>query len=141
MDIGYVAARQRAIELAMVIDEDCMELGIERSPTGVASWGDNRRPLLYWVGSDPGERVPVLMYECQLFFENDCERLPTSLEAVEGLLVKANETCNTILCIKLPSFEHVGSPLILALVFRRRLVRLRRQEPRIMKHVLATITG
>ena len=50
--IVYVAARQRAIEPAMVIDEDCMELGVEGSPTGVASWGDDRRPPLYWVGSD-----------------------------------------------------------------------------------------
>ena len=38
-DVGYVAARQRALELAMVVDEDCMELGIDRSPTGVATWG------------------------------------------------------------------------------------------------------
>jgi hypothetical protein len=30
VDVGYVAARQKAIELAMVVDEDCYELGIER---------------------------------------------------------------------------------------------------------------
>ena len=46
-DVGYVAVRQRALELAMVVDEDCLELGIDRSPTGVASWGDNRRPPLF----------------------------------------------------------------------------------------------
>ncbi len=51
-EVGYVAARQKAIELAMVVDEDCYELGIERSPTGVASWNDDRRPPLYWAGSD-----------------------------------------------------------------------------------------
>ena len=28
-DVGYVAARQRALELAMAVDEDCMELGID----------------------------------------------------------------------------------------------------------------
>ena len=44
---GYVAARQKAIDLAMVVDEDCIELGIERLPTGVASWNDERRPPLY----------------------------------------------------------------------------------------------
>ena len=71
VDIGCVAARQRTIELAIVIDEDCMELGTERSPTSVASWGDGRRPPLYWVGSDPGERGPVLMYERRHFFEDD----------------------------------------------------------------------
>ena len=46
VDVGYVAARQKAIQLAMVVDEDCYELGIERSPTGVASWNDDRRPPL-----------------------------------------------------------------------------------------------
>ena len=51
-NVGNVAARQKAIELAMVIDEDSRELGIDRSPTGVASWNDDRRPPLYWVGSD-----------------------------------------------------------------------------------------
>ena len=52
-EVGYAAARQKAIELAMVVDEDCSELGIERSPTGVASWNDDRRPPLYWAGSKP----------------------------------------------------------------------------------------
>ena len=41
-DVGYVAARQRALELAMAVDEDCVELGTDLSPTGVASWGDDR---------------------------------------------------------------------------------------------------
>ena len=35
-EVGYAAARQKAIELATVVDEDCYDLGIERSPTGVA---------------------------------------------------------------------------------------------------------
>ena len=46
VDVGYVAESQRAIESAMAIDEDCAELGIDRSPTRVASWGDDRRPPL-----------------------------------------------------------------------------------------------
>ena len=59
VDVCYVAARQRAIELAVVIEEDCMELGIDRSPMGVASWCDDRRPPLYWVGNDvPKEQGP-----------------------------------------------------------------------------------
>ena len=37
VDVGYVTARQQALELAMAVDEDCMELGIDRSPKGVAS--------------------------------------------------------------------------------------------------------
>ena len=49
-EIGYVVARQKAIELATVVDEDCYDLGIDRSPTGVASWDDDRRPPLFWVG-------------------------------------------------------------------------------------------
>ena len=111
VDIGYVAARQRAIELAIVIDEVCVELGIERSTTGVASWGDDRRPPLFWAESvDPDERGSVLMFDCRHFFENDCEQLPASLEAVEGLLVNANETYSNILSISYPSFEHVGTP-------------------------------
>ncbi|MFM7852185.1 MAG: hypothetical protein ACKO96_09775, partial [Flammeovirgaceae bacterium] len=48
VDVGYVAARQRAIDLAMVIDEDSIELDIERSPIGVASWNDDWRPPLLW---------------------------------------------------------------------------------------------
>ena len=50
VDVGYVAARQKAIELAMVVDEDCYELGIERSLTGVDSWNDGWRHPLYWAG-------------------------------------------------------------------------------------------
>ena len=68
-EVGYAAARQKAIELAMVVDKDCYELGIERSPTGVASWNDDRRPPLYWAGSDhPTDCGTVLMYDCKPFF-------------------------------------------------------------------------
>ncbi|MFM7985520.1 MAG: hypothetical protein ACKPKO_40020 [Candidatus Fonsibacter sp.] len=64
----------------MVIDEDCMELDIERSPTGVASWNGDRRPPLLRVGSDdPNEVGAVLMYECRHFFEDDCKQIPSSL--------------------------------------------------------------
>ena len=49
VDAGYVAVRQKAIDLAMAIDEDCMKVGIERSPIGVASWNDDWRPHLYRV--------------------------------------------------------------------------------------------
>ena len=44
VDVGYLTARQRALELAMAVDEDCMELGMDSSPKVVASWGDDRRP-------------------------------------------------------------------------------------------------
>jgi hypothetical protein len=72
-EIGYVAARQKAIELATVVDEDCYDLGIDGSPTGVASWNDDRRPLLFWAGSDhPVDCGTVLMYECRHFYEDDC---------------------------------------------------------------------
>ena len=47
VDVGYLTARQRALELAMAVDEDCMELGIDRLPKGVASWGDDRRPPFF----------------------------------------------------------------------------------------------
>ena len=108
--IGYVAARQRAIDLAMAIDEECVESGIHRSLTGVASWGDDRRSPLYWVGSDPGMRGPVLMYECRHFFEEDCEQLPISLGLIYGVLVNAHKVYINSLPIRFHSFEHVGSP-------------------------------
>ena len=65
----------------MAVDENCMELGINRSPTGVASWGDNRRPPLFWVGPDIDDSRIVLMYERRHFFEDECEQLPTSLSS------------------------------------------------------------
>ena len=49
--IGYMPAGQKAVELALIVDEDCADLGIERSPTGVASWNGDRRPPLFWAGS------------------------------------------------------------------------------------------
>ena len=88
-EVGYVAARQKAIELAMVVDEDCYGLGIERSPTGVASWSDDRRPPLYGAGSDhPTDCGTVLMYEFRHFYEDDGEQLPTSLRTKPELLVQ-----------------------------------------------------
>ena len=81
VDVGFGAARQKSIELAMVADEDCYELGIERLTLGVASWNVGRRVPLYWVGSNhPADCGTVLMYECRHFFEDTCERLPTSLK-------------------------------------------------------------
>lgn len=54
----YMAARQRVIDLSLVIDSDCVDLGIVRSQFGVTSWNDDRRPSQYCVGSndsvDPG---------------------------------------------------------------------------------------
>ena len=41
VDVGYVTARQRSLEVAMAVDEECMVLGIYCLPTGVASWGDD----------------------------------------------------------------------------------------------------
>ena len=32
VDVGYVTARQKALELAMAVDEDCMDFGIDSSP-------------------------------------------------------------------------------------------------------------
>jgi len=91
VDVGYVAARQTSIELAMVVDEDCYELGIGLSPTGVASWNQDRRPPLYWVGSDhPTDYGTVMMYECRHFFEYYCERLPTSLKVKAGTSVECS---------------------------------------------------
>ena len=29
-DVGYVTARQKALELTLAVNEDCMELGIDR---------------------------------------------------------------------------------------------------------------
>ena len=110
-EIGYVAARQKAIELAMVVDEDCYELGIDRSPTGVASWNDDRRPPLFWAGSDhPVDCGTVLMYECRHFYEDDCEQLPTTLRTIPELIMNAHEAYQHILSVKFQSFEHVGSP-------------------------------
>ena len=98
-DVGYVAARQKAIELSMVVDEDCYELGIERSPTGVASWNDDRRPPLYWAGSDHATDCgTVLLYECRHFFEDDCEHLPTSLRVKPELRFNAQEAFLNIFC-------------------------------------------
>ena len=60
VDVGYVAARQKAIDLAMVVDEDCFEWGIERLPTGVASWIDDR--VLRCIGL-----VPTILPTVELF--------------------------------------------------------------------------
>ena len=91
VDVGYVTARQKALELAMAVDEDCMELGIDCSPKGVASWGDDRRPPLFWVNPDIDDSRVVLMYECRHFFEDDCEQLPSTLHAANELLVNAHD--------------------------------------------------
>ena len=58
--------------MAMAVDEDRMELGIDRSPTGVALWGDDRRLPLFWDAPDIKDRQVVLMHECRHFFEDDC---------------------------------------------------------------------
>ena len=91
VDVGSVTARQKALELAMAVDEDCMELGIDCSPKGVASWGDDRRPPLFWVNPDIDDSRVVLMYECRHFFEDDCEQLPSTLHAANELLVNAHD--------------------------------------------------
>ena len=48
------------------------------------------------------------MYECRHFFADDCERLPTSLEAFEELLADAHNAYSDILSVNFRSFEHVG---------------------------------
>ena len=65
--------RQQTLEVAKAVDEDRMEVGIDRSPKGVASWGDDRRPPLFWVNPDIDDSRIVLMYECRNFFEDYCE--------------------------------------------------------------------
>jgi len=102
-EVGYVAARQKAIELAKVVDEDCYELGIERSPMGVASWNDDGRPPLYWAGSDhPTDCGTVLMYECRHVYEDDCEQLLTFLKTKPELPFNAHEAYEHILSEKVP---------------------------------------
>ncbi len=65
VNISYVAARQQAIELAMIVDDDFDELGIECPPYNVALLGDDKRLPLYWVGpSDAKESGAALLYEC-----------------------------------------------------------------------------
>ena len=42
------------------------------------------------------------MYECRHFFEDDCERLPTSLKVKPELLVNAHDATEHILSVKVP---------------------------------------
>ena len=110
VDVGYVTARQKALELAMAVDEDCVELGIDRSPKGVASWGDDRRPPLFWVNPDIDDSRVVLMYECRHFFEDDCEQLPSTLHAANELLVNAHDVYSHMLFIKFLLFRERWAP-------------------------------
>ena len=75
----------------MVVDEECAELGIDRTPTGVASLGDDRRPPLFWVDPDIDDCQIVLMYERRHLSEEDSEQLPTSILNINELLVDAHE--------------------------------------------------
>ncbi|MFM7979157.1 MAG: hypothetical protein ACKPKO_07550, partial [Candidatus Fonsibacter sp.] len=63
--LGYMSARQKAIELAKVVDRDCDSLGIARHPLGVGSWNDDRRVPLYWVECSDTGRPAVLTYDCR----------------------------------------------------------------------------
>ena len=110
VDVGYRTARQKALELAMAVDEDCVEVGIDRSPKCVASWGDDRRPPFFWVNPDIDDSRVVLMYECRHFLEDDCEQPPSTLHAANELLVHAHDFYPRILSIKFYSFENVGHP-------------------------------
>ena len=93
-----MVARQKAIELATVVDEDCSDLGIHRFSTGDAPWNDDWRPPLYCVGSeDPKGSGTFRMYERRHFFVDGCEELPASLDAVEELLGDAHQVyCNIL---------------------------------------------
>ena len=66
-------------------------MGIDCSPKGVASWGDDWRPPLFRVNPDIDDSRVVLMYECRHFFEDDCEQLPSTLHAANELLVNAHD--------------------------------------------------
>ena len=110
-DVGYVTARQKALELTLAVNEDCMELGIDRLPKGVASWGDDRRPPLFVVNPDIDDSRVVLMYECRHVFEDDCELLPSTLHDANELLVNAHDVYQQILSIRFYFFGDVGDPL------------------------------
>ncbi|MFM7984382.1 MAG: hypothetical protein ACKPKO_34160, partial [Candidatus Fonsibacter sp.] len=56
--MSHMAARQKAIELAKIVDCDCEQLGIDRYPHNVGSWNVDRRVPLYWLdGSDSRQNV------------------------------------------------------------------------------------
>ena len=50
------------------------------------------------------------MYECRHFFEDDCEHLPASSKVKPELRLNAHDAFEHILLVKVPLFEHVGSP-------------------------------
>ena len=109
IDIGRVAARQRAIELALVLDEDLHENGSGTIPKGQCIFNGDRRPPLYFVSFHcPDERGHVLMYERRHCFDGDCDHLPISLESADDLLVDAYQAYDGISKEKLKQFEHSG---------------------------------
>ena len=50
------------------------------------------------------------MYECRHFFEDDCERMPTSIAVRQSLFVHAHDAVENSLSVTCQSFEHLGSP-------------------------------
>ncbi|MFM7982246.1 MAG: hypothetical protein ACKPKO_23295 [Candidatus Fonsibacter sp.] len=65
--IRYMSARQKAIELAKVVDHDCDMLGITRYPHGVGSWKDDRRVPLHWIDCSDTGSPAVLTYDWRRF--------------------------------------------------------------------------
>ncbi|MFM7987314.1 MAG: hypothetical protein ACKPKO_49170, partial [Candidatus Fonsibacter sp.] len=103
---------QRAIELAKVVDDDCRGIGMPRFPSGARSLHDDRRIPLYWFYVlDPEERRDaVLTYDCQHFYEGNCESHPSSVRVIPELLVNAHDHYDGILSDGFDSCEHLGVP-------------------------------
>ena len=81
--LGYMSARQKAIELARVVDRDCDSLGIARHPLGVGSWKDDRRVPLYWVDCSDTGRSAVLTYDCRRLYDGDCSKISQDLRLAQ----------------------------------------------------------
>jgi len=109
MDNAYLSARQRAIELAKTVDDNCEERGMLRFPSGVKFLNDDRRIPLYWIEvlDLEEQRDAVLTYECRRFYEGKCETHPSSVRVIPDLLVNAHGHYN---CIISDCFRLVRAP-------------------------------
>ncbi|MFM7984965.1 MAG: hypothetical protein ACKPKO_37160 [Candidatus Fonsibacter sp.] len=87
--MSHMAPRQKAIELAKVVDLDCEQLGLDRYPHYVGSWNDDRRVPFYWLDSSDSRQNVVLTFDCQQLYVGDCQQTPTSLSVDSYLLRNA----------------------------------------------------
>ncbi|MFM7983538.1 MAG: hypothetical protein ACKPKO_29850, partial [Candidatus Fonsibacter sp.] len=104
----HMAAKQKAIEFAKVVDLDCEQLGIDRYPHDVGSWNDDRRVPLYWLDGSDSQQNVVLTYDCQQFYVDDCEQAPTSLSVDSYLLRNAYDLYDGFKGKDFEYFEHLG---------------------------------